>query len=340
MAHKPVRLFCCDLNWIYREIPSPGPSPSAPPDWAWIDPAEYFRWHIEFGNNAVFCQAYTFGGYALYPTRFGPLAPGPGQELLPRLFDLARAANLPFWSYFCVGADLILSSLRNPWIIPGSRECAHHGFLAPESPWTDLLCARIREFLEAYPADWLLFDWFVYGNLKPDTAQVRPAWFVKQPFHEILGREMPEQASDITPDEHMRYKREILARQFRRIRDTVRAASPKTRIAFNVPYWEPRETIWIDHPMLHESDGLFAECSREDVVDWLLEIRKPNQRVMTTIIGRLDEGQCDPGSWRRWHERGCDFFGYAFGSPPDFRPHPFYRRELDIVRQAFRELGR
>ena len=31
-------------------------------------------------------------------------------------------------------------------------------FLGPESPWTDLLCARIKEFLTDYPADWMLFE--------------------------------------------------------------------------------------------------------------------------------------------------------------------------------------
>ena len=27
------------------------------------------------------------------------------------------------------------------------------------------------------------------------------------------------------------------------------------------------------------------------------------------------------------------------GTPPDFRPHPTYQRDLAIVRQAFREMG-
>ena len=43
----------------------------------------------------------------------------------------------------------------------------------------------------------------------------------------------------------------------------------------------------------------------------------------------------DPNSWRTWYERGCDFFGYAWGTPPDFRPLPLYDRELAITRAAF-----
>ena len=54
-------------------------------DFAFLDPQEYFDWHRDFGNNLFFIQAYTFCGYAYYPTRLGPVAPGPGREILPRL---------------------------------------------------------------------------------------------------------------------------------------------------------------------------------------------------------------------------------------------------------------
>lgn len=338
-APRTIKCFCCDLNWSQFDKPISDNPPSAPQDWAFIDPEEYFKWHRDFGNNVTFCQAYTFGGYAFYPSKLGPIAPGPGVELLPRLFDLSRQANMPFWSYFCVGADLIMSNLRPKWAVPTSTS-----FLAPESPWTDLLCERVMEFLSAYPVDWILFDWLVYGDTKPDKFLVQPAWFAKEPFEEIIGRPMPDKAEEITPEENLKYKREVLARQFYRIRDAVKETSPSTKITFNVPYWEPKEALWVDHPMQKESDGLFAECSRADVMEWLLSVRKPNQRLMTTIIGRVDEGGrpddglCDPNSWRKWYERGCDFFGYAWGTPPDFRPHSSYKEELEIVRKAFHEM--
>ena len=129
-------------------------------------------------------------------------------------------------------------------------------------------------------------DWFVYGGLRPDTFVIRPAWFMEAPFREICGRELPGDAAEITPEENLHYKREVLARQFSRLRDTVKAASPTTKILFNVPYWEAKEPLWVDHPMLNESDELFAECSQPAVMNWLLDIRKPEQRVMTTIIGQ------------------------------------------------------
>jgi hypothetical protein len=228
---------------------------------------------------------------------------------------------------------------RPQWIVPTSIQHAHHGFLAPESPWTDLLCERIAEFLTQFPVEWLLLDWFVYGSLHPDDFQVQPAWFVKKPFGEIVGRPMPESASGMTPAENLLYKREILARQFRAIRETVRQTSPGTQIMFNIPYWKPNEAVWAGHPMMEESDGLFAECTREDVVEWLLRVRKPGQRVMTTIIGRVDaKGECEPETWRKWYDKGLDLMGYAWGTPPDFRPHPSYARDLAIVRQAFKEI--
>jgi hypothetical protein len=219
MTDQPLKMFMCDLNWTYYDRPIVHTPPSAPHDWAFVDPKEYFEWHRAFGNNMTFCQAYTFCGYAFYPTKLGPVAPGPGQELLPKLFDLSRKAQMPFCTYFCIGADLIMSNMRDPWVIPTSRQLPHayYGFLGPESPWTDLLCARIGEFLTDYPVDWIMFDWFVYGSLTPDKFHVQPAWFVEKPFKEIIGHAMPERAEDITPEESLTYKRAVLARQFLRI---------------------------------------------------------------------------------------------------------------------------
>ena len=120
MSHQPIKVFSCDLNWIRDTASSAPVQPSTAHDWAFVDPDDYLAYHRAIGVNAIFCQAYTFGGYAFYPTRLGPTAPGPGQELLPRLFTRAREAGLPFWSYFCVGTDLVMNSHRPHWTIPGS----------------------------------------------------------------------------------------------------------------------------------------------------------------------------------------------------------------------------
>ena len=70
----------------------------------------------------------------------------------------------------------------------------------------------------------------------------------------------------------------------------------------------------------------------------MLKVRKPNQRVFTTITGRTD-GTSKPDSWRKWLDRGCDFFAYAWGTPPDFRPHSSYDERLKIVRAAFKDIS-
>jgi hypothetical protein len=335
---ETLKMFMCDLNWTYLDMPFVHTPPSSAQDWAFIDPQAYFDWHQNFGNNIMFCQAYTLNGVALYPSRFGPNAPTPGNQFIPRLFELSQQKGVPFCTYFCVGADLFTSNARDHWLVPGSRKIAPYGFLAPESPWTDLLCDRVAEFLGSYPVEMILFDWFVYGSLTPDYP-VQPAWFVKEPFQQIIGHPMPDNATDISAEESLTYKRGVLATQFDRIRKTVRQASPGTQIGFNVPYWNAAEDLWVDHPMLNESNYLVAESTHEDVLEWLLKQRKPNQRVMTTIIGRLDEGQCDSNSWRKWYGRGVDFCGYAWGTPPDFRPHPRYTADLAIVRKAFQEIN-
>lgn len=301
-----------------------------------MDPQEYFDWHRDFGTNVMYCQAYLFGGTALYPSRLGPVAPGPGSQLFPKLYEIARSEGFPVWSYFCVGTDLIMSNHRGDWVVPGSRKDWHpYGFFAPESGWTDLLCARIREFLALYPVDWLLLDWFIYGGLKPNEELVQPADYAREPFRRIIGREMPDTAEAIFPEEHLHYKRTVLAEQFFKLRDAVRETSPRTKILFNVPYHEAGEALWIDHPMLRESDALFAECNKPEVMEWLLKVRAPQQRVMTTIIGRVEPGECEPADWKRWYHSGCDFFGYVHSPPPDFRPPPSKEAEVSIVRKAF-----
>jgi hypothetical protein len=343
MAEKKeiIKLFNCDLNWVHFEKPNRIMRPSMPQDWAYIDPKEYFDWHIDFGNNIMYCQAYTFGGYAFYPTKLGPVAPGPGQELLPNLLELSNNAKIPFCAYFCVGADLVVSNMREQWVIPNSRSAAFpYGFLAPESSWTDLLCERIEEFSSRYKVDWILFDWFNYGSLEKNIFPLQPAWFVKKSFKEIIGRTMPDDAFDITDAESLNYEREVLARQFYRIKNTLKKTSPETKIIFNVPYFTAYDPKWVDHPMLNESDGIFSECTNEDVLDWLINIKKQNQHLMTTITGLYfnKEISCNTNTWEKWYKLGCDFFGYAWGVPPDFRPHKFYDEKVKIIRKAFKEI--
>jgi len=327
MAIDTIKLFACDFNF---SMVGDQPRPSLPQDWANVDPGEYFDWHIEFGNNLAFCHAYTYCGYAFYPSRLGPVAPGPGSKLLPSLYEISRDRGVPFWSYFCVGADLTMMALRPSWKVPGTN------FMAPEGPWTNLLCDRVREFLSMYPVDWILFDWFVYGNLEKEGSPVGFSPFSSRRFRDVIGRELPRDPSRVPRDDEITYKREVLASQFREIQRVVKETSSCTKVIFNVPYREPSGAIWSNHPMLRESDGLFSECTDNSIMEWLLTVRKPGQRVMTTIRGGAGEDlKGDPRQWRRWYDRGCDFMGYAFGTPPDFRPHPIYREDVDLVRESF-----
>jgi hypothetical protein len=343
-AHQPILLFNCDFNWARwpasEKYPHGKVRPSLPEDWSEVDAREYFDWHRRFGNNVTYCQAYCSSGFALYPSKLGPVGKGKAATLFPRLYELSRGAGMPVWSYFTVAADLFMSKEHPEWIIPGSedRSYGHGGFFGPETPRTGLLCQRVHEFLKQFPVDWLLLDWFAYGRLVPNGGDVQPAEFVKMPFQRIVGRPMPEQAQEITAEENLTYKRAVLAEQFRELKAAVKDSSPKTNIIFNVPYHRAKEEIWVDHPMLQESDGLFAESS-DDVVGWLLEVRRPSQRVMTTIIGR-GGGLSDPNTWEKWHQRGCDFFGYAWGTPPRFEPTAYYTEQLKITRRAFATMSR
>jgi hypothetical protein len=211
--------------------------------------------------------------------------------------------------------------------------------MAPEGPWTGLLCNRIREFLSMYPVEWILFDWFVYGNLEKEGSPIGLTPYSSDAFRKIIGKELPEDPSAIHGDDDTRYKREVLSNQFREIRRAVKETSSSTKIAFNVPYREPAGAIWTDHPMLKESDALFSECTDDSIMEWLLSIRKPGQRVMTTVRGGAGKDlKGDPRHWRKWYDRGCDFMGYAFGTPPNFRPHRIFQEDVELVRQAFSQM--
>lgn len=336
---KPIKQFWCDLNWSHPADNHAAMVPALPQDWANVDPVEYFAWLRDFGVNIMSLQGYVLDGYAFYPSKLGPIAPGAGAELFTRLFKLAEKAGMPFCGYFSITQDLVMSNLRDDWLVPTSRKYTWPGMMAPESPWADLLCARIVEFLKLFPVQWINFDCFNYGKFDCNDFPVQPSQYVKGPFKEIIGREMPEQASGITPEESLKYKREIMARLFRRIQEVIRETSPETKTNFNVPFFRPAEPMWIDHPMVNECDQLIAESSDDTIVNWLLAIRKPHQRVMTTIIGRPNEkGLCDPNSWRKWYTLGCDFSGYAHGVPPDFRPWAGVKDQIEIVRNAFKQM--
>src|SRR3990167_6783304 len=56
---QPIKIFCCDFNWCLFDAPSQHVTLSAPQDWAFVNPEEYFNWHRDFGVNCMFCQAYT-----------------------------------------------------------------------------------------------------------------------------------------------------------------------------------------------------------------------------------------------------------------------------------------
>ena len=115
---KPIKLFCCDLNFIAPKGDRVVMTPALPQDWAFINPEEYFAWHRNFGVNIFFLQGYSLWGYAYYPTQLGPVAPGPGRDLFPRLFKMAQKAGLPFCGYFCIALDPYISNSRPNWLVP------------------------------------------------------------------------------------------------------------------------------------------------------------------------------------------------------------------------------
>jgi hypothetical protein len=91
--------------------------------------------------------------------------------------------------------------------------------------------------------------------------------------------------------------------------------------------------------MVRESDGIFSECTDPSIMEWVLSILGSHQRPMTNLRGQAGKGlEADPSSWRHWLRKGCDFFGYAWGTPPDFPPHPKFADDVAVVREAFQKI--
>ena len=324
-----VKLFMQDFNFtVFDKWPKLRP-PSSASDYADIDADEVFDFSLDLGVNAIYCHAITINGCALYPSRLAPVSAGNMGTLAPALYERARKAGLPFWTYFSIAQDGHMSQTKPQWLVPNTD------FLAPETPWTDLLCERIAEFLSICKPDWIGFDAFTYGSFWPDRFRIRPAPFVRPLFEELFGKAMPEEEADITPEESRLYIREVLARQFYRIRDTVREHSPQTKICFNVPFWEPAEAVWVDHPMLRESDGLIAESANDELAEYLLTVKAPDQKLFLTLLNFIDGFRHDLSKWQHWLERGCDFHGYAWGTPPDWRPSARFAEAMASMRTFF-----
>jgi len=337
MARKTLKI--CDVDFNFVKPSASETRVSMAHEFVDADPVAVVDWQLELGANFICQHAFTYNGCAWYPTRLGPQVPQASIGFFDKLLERARGAGAVTGAYMNIGMDKFTCAVRPDWLIPGTAKRHHPGFLAPESEWTDLFCCRIEEFLSQYPVDVMLFDWFVYGTIGDALYPVQPAPFVREPFREILDREMPEEARDITEEESLRYQREVLARQFRRIQEAVKSTHPDCKLMFNVPFWKGHDPKWVDHPMVSGSDWLFAECSQASVLDWLFEVKRPGQRVFTTIISGIDDRMTDADlsreRWKALHARGCDLVGWAFPDPTTGWPGPWYDEDLNFIREVF-----
>ena len=91
---------------------------------------------------------------------------------------------------------------------------------------------------------------------------------------------MPAKASAIAPEENLKYQRVVLARQFRAIQKAVKETSSGTQTAFSAPYQKGDDPLWIDHPMLNESEMLLTECTRDNVIG---QVSRGQVRVRLTL---------------------------------------------------------
>jgi hypothetical protein len=93
---------------------------------------------------------------------------------------------------------------------------------------------------------------------------------------------------------------------------TVARRSGHTKIIFNVPFHEPDEALWRNHPMLAESDGPFAESSDDDDLEL-----DPTTIVVGDPSGPLPPGLAGPIGSARVSVVPCQHYVTDMGHAPE-----------------------
>jgi hypothetical protein len=242
-----IKAYDIDFNW------GPGgPNGFAKPGlWADADPAEHVNWYAALGCNVIQSFAVSCNGYAWYKNGIVPEQPGLKYDFLTEQVKMAHQKNIKVFGYFCAGSNTKWGE-EHPDLSYGIPSSPHIPYT---NTYLDYLCASIEDAIKKTNMDGVFIDWLwnpgatmePYPPLKwLDCEQVMFGELMNQPFP---GKDK------ITPETELQFRRNAIARCWKRIRETVKKTKPDC-------------IIWLTSCQLTSKDIAGSDMLKE--VDWVL----------------------------------------------------------------------
>jgi hypothetical protein len=243
----PIRAYDIDFNWGEG-----GPNGFAKPGlWADANPESHVNWYADLGCNVIQSFAVSCNGYAWYKNGFIPEQPGLKYDFLTEQVKLAHKKNIRVFGYFCAGSNTKWG-LEHPDLSYGIPSSPHIPYT---TQYIDYLCASIEDAIKKTDMDGVFIDWF--WNPGTTMEPYPPLKWIdceRVMYKELIGQAFPGKEK-ITPEIELQFRRNAIARCWKRIRETVKKTKPGC-------------LIWLTCCQLTSKDIAGSDMLKE--VDWVL----------------------------------------------------------------------
>ncbi|MBS1542978.1 MAG: hypothetical protein JST14_05055 [Bacteroidetes bacterium] len=243
----PIKAYNIDFNW------GPGgPNGFAKPGlWADANPKEHVDWYASMGCNVIQSFAVSCNGYAWYKNGIVPEQPGLKYDFLTEEVKLAHEKKMLIFGYFCAGANTKWG-LEHPDLSYGAPSETHIPYT---TEYINYLCSSIDDAIRKTGMDGIFVDWFWNpGGSREPTPPLKWMACEQVMYKELMNEPFPG-IDKITPDTELQFRRKAIARTWKRIRETAKAADPEC-------------LIWLTSNNLNSKEIEGSDMLRE--VDWVL----------------------------------------------------------------------
>lgn len=321
-----IRAFGIDFNW------EPTLNQWAEPRmYANADPQRHVEWYAALGANVIQSFCVSFNGYAWYPSDIAPVTPGmAGGNFLGELIRHARPRGISVMGYFNLGTNPFWFE-RRPDLCRDAQEGLPR--MIYDDEYLDYFTSVVREALMRTEVEGFMIDW-----MRPVSGR-RKRWMEmeRKQYQELMG----ETLGDAAPPEDLEieYDRRLLARAWRRIRQTV-DDTRRAIIWLNAPFERAEDPKWNDHVVLREVDWVLNESPDAQLLGWLDRQVGPHTRIIQNLCGWAEH---DAGMWRQLDLDRFGLYGFAQADVKTTLPHsdarPQNQRNVELVREAFQEIA-
>lgn len=242
-----IKSFNIDFNWGEG-----GPNKFARPgQYAYANPAEHIEWYNSLGCNVIQTFAVSCNGYAWYKNGIVPEQPGLRYDFLPEMVRLGHKEKMKVFGYFCIGANAKWG-IDNPDLSYGIPVIPHIPFT---NQYLDYLGSTIEDALKKTNMDGFMIDWLWNpGATMEPYPPLRWMDCEKVMFRELMNIPFPG-VTEITPEVEREFRRRAIARCWKRIRESSKAAKPDC-------------IIWLTCCQVTSKDVAGSTIFKE--VDWLM----------------------------------------------------------------------